>query len=107
MQDDPPKDEPPKDVAKANWGWVFLALFGVQVLVRLVIHFRNPFDIPVCDRKSLAVDFVTDPLILIWAVLAMIRLYKTASTQDDPPEEDEFGDMLDDAPSAGPHMPEE
>jgi len=43
---------------------------------------------------------------LIWAVLAMIRLNKTAAMQDDPPEEEEFGDMLDDAPSAVPHMPE-
>ena len=37
----------------------------------------------------------------------MIRLNKTAAMQDDPPEEEEFGDMLDDAPSTGPHMPEE
>jgi len=31
--------------------------------------------------------------------------------QDDPPQDgldiDEFGNMLDDAPSTGPHMPEE
>jgi hypothetical protein len=28
----------------------------------------------------------------------MIRLNKTAAMQDDPPREEEFGDMLDDAP---------
>ena len=55
------QDDLPKYGAKADWGWVFLVLLGVQVLLRLVIHFRNPFDIPVCDRNSLAVDFVTDP----------------------------------------------
>ena len=73
------QDDPPEYRAKANFGWVFFALLSVQRLVRLVIHFRNPFDIPVCDRNSLAVDFVTDPLIWIWAVFAMIRLHKTAS----------------------------
>ena len=67
-----------------NLGWVFLVLLGVQVLVRLVIHFRNPFDISVCDRNSLAVDFVTDPLIWIWAVLAIIRLTKAVKTSDPP-----------------------
>lgn len=102
------QDDLPKYGAKSDWGWVFLVLLGVQVLLRLVIHFRNPFDIPVCDRNSLAVDFVTDPLIWIWAVLATMRLNKTAPMQDDPPEEDdEFDGMLDDAPSTGPHMPEE
>ena len=65
-------------------GWVFLVLLGVQVLTRLVIHFRNPFDIPVCDRNSLAVDSVTDPLICIWAVLATIRLTKAAKTSTPP-----------------------
>jgi hypothetical protein len=97
------QDDPPEYRAKVNLGWVFLALLGVQVLVRLVIHFRNPFDIPVCDRNSLAVDFATDPLIWIWAVLAMMRLNKTAPMQDDPPE-DEFDGMLDDAPSTPPNM---
>ena len=66
------QDDLPKYGAKSDWGWVFLVLLGVQVLLRLVIHFRNPFDIPVCDRNSLAVDFVTDPLIWVWAVLAII-----------------------------------
>ena len=65
-------------------GWVFLVLLGVQVLTRLVIHFRNPFDIPVCDRNSLAVDSVTDPLILIWAILATIRLTKAAKNSAPP-----------------------
>ena len=56
------------------------ALLGVQLLIRLVIYFRNPFDIPVCDRNSLAVDFVTDPLIWIWAVLAIIMLAKAVKS---------------------------
>ncbi len=103
------QDGPPEYRANVNSGWVFLALLGVQVLVRLVIHFRNPFDIPVCDRNSLAVDFATDPLIWIWAVLATMRLNKTAPIQDDPPEDgpDEFDGMLDDAPSTAPHMQDE
>ena len=42
------QDDPPEYRAKVNLGWVFLALLGVQVLIRLVIHIRNPFDIPVC-----------------------------------------------------------
>ena len=100
------QDDPPEYRAKVNLGWVFLALLGVQVLVRLVIHFRNPFDIPVCDRNSLAVDFATDPLIWIWAVLATMRLNKTAPMQDDPPEDDDddLSYMLDDAPTTPPNM---
>ena len=59
------QDDLPKYGAKADWGWVFLVLLCVQVLVRLVIHFRNPFDIPVCDRNSLAVDLVTHDRVAI------------------------------------------
>ena len=100
------QDDSPEYRAKVNLEWVFLALLGVQVLVRLVIHFRNPFDIPVCDRNSLAVDFATDPLIWIWAVLATMRLNKTAPMQDDSPEDDDddLSDMLDDAPTTPPNM---
>ena len=85
---------------------MFLVLLCVQVLVRLVIHFRNPFDIPVCDRNSLAVDLVTDPLIWVWAVLAMIRINKTASMQKDPlePEDDGLSDMLDNASTTPDNM---
>ncbi len=100
------QDDPAEYRAKANFGSVFLALLSVQVLVRLVIHFRNPFDIPVCDRNSLAVDFVTDPLIWILAVLATMRLNKTAPIQDDAPEDepDEFDDVMDDVPTTPPNM---
>ena len=103
------QDDPLKYGAKANVKWVFLVLLGVQVLVRLVIHFQNPFDIPVCDRNSLVVDFVTDPLIWIWTVLAMMRLNKTAPMQDDPTENetDELDGMLDDESTTGPRVPEE
>ena len=105
----PMQDDPPEYRAKVNLGWVFLALLGVQVLIRLDIHFRNPFDIPVCDRNSLAVDLATDPLIWIWAVLATMRLKQTAPMQDNLPtyEPDEFDGMLDDAPTTATHMPEE
>ena len=33
------QDDLPKYGAKSDWGWVFLVLLGVQVLLRLVIHF--------------------------------------------------------------------
>ena len=100
------QDDLPEYGAKSVWEWVFLVLLGVQVLLRLVIHFRNPFDIPVCDRNSLAVDFVTDPLIWVWAVLAMTRINKNASRQEDPPEPEDDGlsDLLDNASTTPDNM---
>lgn len=56
------------------WGKVGLALLGVQILARIVIHLREPFSLQV-----LAFEFATDPLIWMWSVLLYLG-YEEPST---------------------------